>query len=68
MYAEEQQFKDVRKLKRTGQVHGWLIQFFKVMVLVGLLFPTFALPTVWAEVVPDVVGSPQASAEGAITA
>ncbi|MGB5055643.1 MAG: hypothetical protein WBO24_14735, partial [Nitrospirales bacterium] len=63
MNAAEQQVNDVRKLKRGGQGHSWLIHLFKVMVVVGMMLPTFALPTVWAEDVPDVVGLSQGAAE-----
>ncbi|HNP61649.1 MAG TPA: hypothetical protein PKM72_12470, partial [Nitrospirales bacterium] len=65
MNAAEQQVNEVRKLKRS-EAHGWLIHLFQVMVVVGLLLPTFALPTVWAEDVPDVIGLSQGAAESAI--
>ncbi|GJL57658.1 MAG: hypothetical protein NPIRA03_05150 [Nitrospirales bacterium] len=67
MNAAEQQLNDVRKLKQSDKAHSWLIHLFKIMVVVGMLLPTFALPTVWAEDVPDVVGLSQGAAESAIT-
>ena len=67
MKAVEQKLNDGLNLKREGQGHGWLLRLLKSMIMVSILLPTFALPTVWAEEVPDVVGLSQGDAEFAIT-
>ena len=51
-----------RRLQR-----GHLLILLQLLVLASLVFPSFALPTARAAEVPNVVGSPQASAESAIS-
>ena len=68
MKAVEHQLNNGRNFKRGGNGHCCLLCFLKCMVVVSILLPTFALPTVWAEEVPDVVSLTQADAEAAISA
>ncbi|WP_342349426.1 PASTA domain-containing protein, partial [uncultured Nitrospira sp.] len=63
----EQQLKDVRTLPGRGRAQGCLLRLLMSMVLVSILLPSFAFSTAWAEVVPDVVGSSQITAESEIT-
>ncbi|MDH3505322.1 MAG: PASTA domain-containing protein, partial [Nitrospirota bacterium] len=65
--AGKTHFNDVKKLKQGDKGHYRVLSPLRLMILISLLLPAFALPKAWAVEVPNVVGSPQATAESDIT-
>jgi beta-lactam-binding protein with PASTA domain len=68
MKAMEVQQQGGRNLTRIGNQRGRKLIFLKLVVMVSILFPIFALPTARATEVPDVIGLTQTAAQTVIVA